>query len=64
MPFLKRKHLCNIFGEPTGGKPIVMVSWRFTLKNSGLTVCYSTKYYKIIEDDTLHHFPDVNIVLL
>jgi len=37
---------------------------RFTLKNSRLIVCYSTKYYKVIEDDTLPSLlPDVNIAL-
>jgi hypothetical protein len=35
---------------------------RFILKNFELTICYSTEYYKIIDDDTLpSFFPDVNI---
>lgn len=62
--FSLKKNTCAIFlGEPTGGKPNCYGEvQRFNLKNSGLTVCYSTEYYKIIEDDILPSFsPDVNI---
>lgn len=52
-------------GEHTGGKPNCYGEVeKFTLKNSGITVSYSTKYYKIIEDDELPSFyPDVNLEL-
>ena len=61
--YLKENSSAMFIGEPTGGKPNCYGELqRFILKNSGLTVCYSTKYYKIIEDDTLLSFlPDVNI---
>ncbi|MCB2298426.1 S41 family peptidase [Clostridium tagluense] len=61
--FLKENTLAIFLGEPTGGKPNCYGEVeRFILKNSGLTVCYSTEYYKIIEDDTLLSLlPDVNI---
>lgn len=61
-----KENTCAIFlGEPTGGKPNCYGEvQRLTLKNSGLTVCYSTEYYKIIEDDVLpSFFPDANIAL-
>lgn len=64
--YLLKENTSTIFlGEPTGGKPNCYGELqRFTLKNSGLTVCYSTKYYKIIEDDTIPSLlPDVNIAL-
>lgn len=63
--FLKENTTAIFLGEPTGGKPNCYGEvQRFTLKNSRLTVCYSTKYYKIIEDDTLPSLlPDVNIAL-
>ncbi|MGH4125168.1 MAG: S41 family peptidase [Clostridium sp.] len=63
--FLKENTSAIFLGEPTGGKPNCYGEvQRFILKNFGLTVCYSTKYYKIIKDDTLPSlFPDVNIAL-
>jgi hypothetical protein len=64
--FSLKKNTSAIFlGEPTGGKPNCYGEVeRFSLKNSRLTICYSTKYYKIIEDDTMPSFlPDVNIDL-
>lgn len=62
---LKENTSAIFLGEPTGGKPNCYGEVeRFSLKNSGLTVCYSTKYYRIIEDDTLASFlPDVDIEL-
>ncbi|WP_291632800.1 S41 family peptidase [Clostridium sp.] len=62
---LKENTSAIFIGEPTGGKPNCYGEVkRFTLKNSGLTICYSTKYYKIIEDDSQPSFlPDVNIAL-
>ncbi|MCB2309675.1 S41 family peptidase [Clostridium tagluense] len=61
--FLKENTSAIFLGEPTGGKPNCYGEVeRFILKNSGLTVCYSTEYYKIVEDDTLLSLlPDVNI---
>lgn len=61
--YLKENSSAIFIGEPTGGKPNCYGELqRLILKNSGLTVCYSTMYYKIIEDDTLLSFlPDVNI---
>lgn len=63
--FLKQNTSAIFLGEPTGGKPNCYGELqKLTLKNSGLTVCYSTKYYKIIEDDALPSLlPDVNIAL-
>lgn len=47
-------------GEPSGGKPNCYGEiLRFTLPNSKFRVSYSTKYYKIIEDDSiLALYPD------
>lgn len=54
---LKENTSAIFIGEPTGGKPNCYGEVkRFTLKNSGLTICYSTKYYKIIEDDSQPSF--------
>ncbi|MGV8983711.1 hypothetical protein [Clostridium sp.] len=64
--FFLKENTCAIFlGEQTGGKPNCYGELqRFTLKNSGLTVCYSTKYYKVIDDDSVLSFlPDINIAL-
>jgi hypothetical protein len=62
---LKENTSAIFLGEPTGGKPNCYGEvQRFTLKNSKLIVCYSTKYYKTIEDDNLPSFlPDINIAL-
>ncbi|WP_315122170.1 S41 family peptidase [uncultured Clostridium sp.] len=62
---LKENTNAIFIGEGSGGKPNCYGEVeRFNLKNSGLTVCYSTKYYKIIEDDRLLSFtPDINIEL-
>jgi hypothetical protein len=59
----KEKTRAIFIGEPTGGKPNCYGEIeRFTLKNSGLLITYSTKYYKLIEDDDLPSFyPDYNI---
>jgi hypothetical protein len=62
---LKHNTSAILLGEPTGGKPNCYGEvQRFKLKNSGLTVCYSTEYYKIIEDDFMPSLmPDVNVTL-
>jgi len=58
---LKNKTKAILVGEPSGGKPNCYGEvQRFTLKNSGFVVCYSTKYYKLIADDLMPSlFPDV-----
>ncbi|HEY8908930.1 MAG TPA: peptidase S41 [Desulfosporosinus sp.] len=58
---LKNNTNAILVGEPSGGKPNCYGEvQRFTLKNSGFVVCYSTKYYKVIEDDLMPSlFPDV-----
>lgn len=50
----------TIIGEPSGGKPNCYGEiLRFTLPNSKFIVSYSTKYYKLIEDDsTMALYPD------
>ena len=62
---LKENTKAIFIGEGSGGKPNCYGEVeRFNLKNSGLTVCYSTKYYKIIEDDDLPSFiPDISMEL-
>lgn len=50
-----------LVGEPSGGKPNCYGEvQRFALKHTGFTVSYSTKYYHLIEDDSMSSlFPDV-----
>lgn len=56
------KNQCNarLIGEPTGGKPNCYGEiLRFILPNSKFNVSYSTRYYKLIEDDTIDAlYPD------
>ena len=48
--YLKENTNAIFIGEPTGGKPNCYGEVeRFKLNNSACTVCYSTKYYKIIK---------------
>lgn len=58
----KEKTKAIFIGEPSGGKPNCYGEVnRFRLKNSGLTISYSTKYYKLIEDDNMPSFlPDIH----
>ena len=60
---LKAKTKAIFIGEPTGGKPNCYGEVeKFKLKNSGITICYSTKYYKTIQNDKLLSFlPDINL---
>lgn len=53
-----------IAGEPSGGKPNCYGEiLRFTLPNSNFNVSYSTKYYKLIEDDSIMAlYPDETII--
>lgn len=57
---LKKQTKGIFIGEPTGGKPNCYGEVeKFKLKNSGLQITYSTKYYRAIEDDSmLSLFPD------
>lgn len=54
----------TLIGEPTGGKPNCYGEVeRFVLPNSKFVVSYSTKYYKLVEDDSiLALYPDVKII--
>lgn len=56
------KNQCNalLIGEPTGGKPNCYGEiLRFNLPNSKFNVSYSTRYYKLIEDDSVDAlYPD------
>jgi hypothetical protein len=56
------KNKCNaiLIGEPTGGKPNCYGEiLRFNLPNSKFSVSYSTKYYKLIENDNIDAlYPD------
>jgi len=64
--FSLKKNTAAIFvGEPTGGKPNCYGELqRLTLKNCGLTICYSTKYFKLTEDDSLDSFlPDFPVFI-
>lgn len=53
----------EIIGEPSGGKPNCYGEiLKFTLPNSKFIVSYSTRYYKLIEDDSiLALYPDRNL---
>ena len=56
------KSECNaiLIGEPSGGKPNCYGEiLRFSLPNSKFNVSYSTKYFKLIEDDNIDAlYPD------
>jgi C-terminal processing protease CtpA/Prc len=60
---LKEKTAAKFIGEASGGKPNCYGEVeRFSLKNSKLTISYSTEYYQVVEDDSLESFvPDVLI---
>ncbi|KPK87280.1 MAG: hypothetical protein AMS27_02990 [Bacteroides sp. SM23_62_1] len=51
-------------GEPTGGKPNHYGEVRnMILPNSGITISYSTKYFKETEEDEPSFYPDIEIDL-
>ncbi|MEW8955413.1 peptidase S41 [Clostridium sp.] len=60
---LKNNTEALIIGEATGGKPNCYGEIkRFNLPNSGFSVSYSTKFYKVIDDDKVKTLlPDVII---
>jgi hypothetical protein len=59
----KEKTAAKFIGETSGGKPNCYGEVeRFSLKNSKLTISYSTEYFQVVEDDFLESFvPDVLI---
>ncbi len=51
-----------LIGEPTSGKPNHFGEVKkFKLPNSGLSVSYSTKYFKYIDDDPNSLIPDITV---
>jgi hypothetical protein len=51
-----------LVGEPTGQKPNAYGELQnFTLKNSGLKVFYSTKFFKLSDEDTPSLMPDLTV---
>lgn len=60
---LREKTNAIFLGEPTGGKPNCYGEVkRFNLINSKLTICYSSEYYELIDDDNiLSFYPDIEI---
>lgn len=51
-------------GEPTGGKPNHYGEVRnMILPNTGITISYSTKYFKETEEDEPSFYPDIEIEL-
>lgn len=56
----KTKTGATIIGESTAGKPNHYGEVKsFTLPNSGMTVCYSTKFFKFVENDPQTIEPDI-----
>lgn len=61
---LKNNTNARIVGEPSGGKPNCYGEiLKITLPNSKLVVTYSTKFYKLIEDDSIDALYPDEIVL-
>jgi len=59
---LRRKTQAIFVGEPTGQKPNSYGELRtFKLPNSGITVSYSTKYFRVLDDDPPSFMPDVPV---
>jgi hypothetical protein len=59
---LRRELGATLVGEPTGARPNQYQEGRsFTLPNSGLSVSYSTRFYRFQDDDTPGVLPDVHI---
>lgn len=58
-----RKHTeAILIGEPTSGRPNHFGEVKkFKLPNSGLSVSYSTKYFKYIDDDPNSLIPDITV---
>jgi len=61
---LKKETNAIFVGEPTGGKPNHYGEVRnLILPNSGITINYSTKYFKETEEDEPSLYPDIEIEL-
>lgn len=61
---LRKQTKALLVGEPTGQKPNAHGEIKnFTLKNSGLKVFYSTKFYKFSDEDTPSLMPDLTVEL-
>jgi len=57
---LKNETEAIFVGEPTGGRPNHFGEVKsFNLPNSGLSVRYSTKYFRYSDDDSESLFPDI-----
>jgi len=59
--YLKFNSKAIFVGEPTGAKPNHFGEVKYLeLKSSGLMIRYATKYYELVEDDSLKSFkPDI-----
>lgn len=56
----KKRTEAIFVGEPTSGKPNHFGEVnKFTLPNSGLSVSYSTKYFKYLDEDPASLIPDI-----
>lgn len=61
---LKNQTKAILIGEPTGGKPNGYGDVKnLLLKNTGITVQYSSKYFKLMEEETDSLYPDIHIEL-
>jgi len=58
----KKRTKAILVGEPTSGKPNHFGEVKkFRLPNSGLSVSYSTKYFKYLDDDVASLIPDITV---
>jgi len=56
----RNKTKALLVGEPTGGRPNHFGEVKtFTLPYSGLTISYSTNYFRFAKDDTPSLLPDI-----
>lgn len=63
---IQLKNLTNatFVGEPTGGRPNHFGEVQmFKLKNSGLAISYSIKYFTMAKEDTDSFYPDITVEL-
>jgi C-terminal processing protease CtpA/Prc len=59
---LRKKTGATLVGEPTGGKPNCYGDVRLLkLPSSGIQVAYSTKYFRLVPEDTPSLMPDITI---
>ena len=58
----KKETNATIIGEPPGEKPnSYSENDEMKLPNSGLTISYSTKYYKFLDEDVPAFQPDIRV---